>query len=176
MVVVFQLADQVARREGKRFWGGRATPTRPCRRSFAPAFLMSDHAAPVVPSLPVLSSVLGANSAPPPWRRLLPAVLDDDRDDAAVTDALLATVDLPADLSAFVEELADLLEQATSAGTRRAYATDWTDFTGWAGRHQLLALPAEARTVALYIRRQGGKTFTHSTTSKASPASTSSAP
>jgi hypothetical protein len=78
-------------------------------------------------------------------------VLDDDPDDAAVTDALLDTVDLPADLTALVEQLADLLERATSPGTHRAYATDWADFTDWAGRHRLTPLPAEARTVALYV-------------------------
>ena len=89
--------------------------------------------------------------ASPAWMRLVPALLDDDPDEAAVTDALLDTVDLPVELGALVEQLADLLEHATSAGTRRAYAADWADFTNWAGRHRLVALPAEPRTVALYV-------------------------
>ena len=88
------------------------------------------------------------------WLRLLPAVLDDDPDEAAVTDALLDTVDLAGDLQPLVEALADLLEHATSPGTRRAYATDWAEFTDWTGRHRLLALPAEPRTVALYVTAQ----------------------
>ena len=64
---------------------------------------------------------------------------------------MLDTVELSADLSALVEQLADLLAQATSPGTRRAYATDWADFADWAGRHRLPPLPAEPRTVALYV-------------------------
>lgn len=92
-----------------------------------------------------------------PWLQLLPAVLVDDPDEAAVTDALLDTVDLPADLAALVEQLADLLEQATSPGTRRAYATDWADFTDWAGRHRLTPMPAEPRTVALYVTAAQGR-------------------
>ena len=39
-------------------------------------------------------------------------------------------------------------------GTRRAYASDWADFTDWTGRHRLTALPAEPRTVALYVAAQ----------------------
>jgi len=74
-------------------------------------------------------------------------VLDEDPDEAAVTDALLDTVDLAEDL----RPLLDALEHATSAGTRRAYATDWADFADWAGRHRLATLPAEPRTVALYV-------------------------
>lgn len=68
-------------------------------------------------------------AAPPPWLHLLPALAEDDPDEAAVTDALLDTVDLPVELDALVEQLADLLEHATSTGTRRAYAADWADFT-----------------------------------------------
>lgn len=85
------------------------------------------------------------------WLRLLPAVLDDDPDEAAVTDALLDTVDFAGDLQGLVDALADLLEHASSPGTRRAYATDWAEFTDWTGRHALAALPAEPRTVALYV-------------------------
>ncbi len=91
---------------------------------------------------------------PADWLRLLPAVLDDDPDETAVTDALLDTVDLAGELQLLVEALADLLEQASSPGTRRAYASDWADFTDWTGRHRLTALPAEPRTVALYVAAQ----------------------
>ena len=100
---------------------------------------------------PDLPDLPAAASGAPPWLRLLPAVLDDDPDEAAVTDALLDAVDLSAELGALVEQLADLLEHATSAGTRRAYASDWADFGDWAGRHRLAPLPAEPRTVALYV-------------------------
>ncbi|MDQ3484217.1 MAG: hypothetical protein M3445_02195, partial [Actinomycetota bacterium] len=61
------------------------------------------------------------DAAPDLWRDLLPAVLSEDVDEAAVTDALLEAVDLPAELGRLVTELADLLESSTAASTRRAY-------------------------------------------------------
>ncbi len=97
----------------------------------------------------------GARNQPDPearaWLRLLPAVLDDDPGEAPVTDALLEAVDLDVELAQLVEDLADLLEAATAAATRRAYAADWADFTDWAARYRLEVLPAEPRTVALYV-------------------------
>lgn len=78
-----------------------------------------------------------ADSAPGVWRDLLPAVLGEDPDEAAVTDALLEAVDLPAELGRLVTELADLLEQSTAASTRRAYSSDWASFRQWTERHQL---------------------------------------
>ena len=71
-------------------------------------------------------------------------MLEDDPDEAVTNDALLETVDLPAELGVLVEQLADLLEQASSPGTRRAYASDWADFRIGAGRHHLAALPGRA--------------------------------
>ncbi len=88
------------------------------------------------------------------WRDLLPAVLGEDVDEAAVTDALLDAVDLPAELGRLVTELADLLESSTAASTRRAYTSDWASFRQWTERHQLEALPAAPRTVALYVTAQ----------------------
>lgn len=45
----------------------------------------------------------------------------------------------------------EYLRAARSAATRRAYAADWRDFSCWAEEHGLLALPAQAETVALYL-------------------------
>ncbi|MDQ3611471.1 MAG: hypothetical protein M4D85_07710, partial [Actinomycetota bacterium] len=95
-----------------------------------------------------------ADQGPGLWRDLLPAVLGEDPDEAAVTDALLEAVDLPAELGRLVTELADLLEQSTAASTRRAYTSDWASFRDWTERHQLSALPADPRTVALYVTAQ----------------------
>lgn len=47
--------------------------------------------------------------------------------------------------------LATLLAAARSPATRRAYARDWADFTGWCTAQGRVALPASADTVALYL-------------------------
>lgn len=113
---------------------------------------MTSPSIPTAASLPPTAAADGDGNSP--WLRLLPALADDDPDEAAVTDALLEAVDLPADLAALVEGLADLLENATAVGTRRAYAADWAEFADWTARHRLEALPAEPRTVALYVTAQ----------------------
>jgi len=40
---------------------------------------------------------------------------------------------------------------ATAPNTRRAYRSDWVDFTAWCERHGCAALPATPETVALYL-------------------------
>lgn len=85
---------------------------------------------------------------------LLPAVFADDPDERLVTDTLLERVDLVAELEALVDGLADLLEHATSASTRRAYESDFAHFAGWAHAHALAELPALPQTVALYVTAQ----------------------
>jgi site-specific recombinase XerD len=58
------------------------------------------------------------------------------------------------DLSATADRAADYARQARAANTRRAYAAAWSDFTGWCGARGLVALPAEAVTVGLYLADQ----------------------
>jgi hypothetical protein len=82
---------------------------------------------------------------------LLPAVLDDDPDERAVTDTLLDRVDLSAELEHLIDGLAELLTHATAAATRRAYESDFSHFSGWATAHGLSPLPASPHTVALYV-------------------------
>lgn len=60
---------------------------------------------------------------------LLPAVLDDDSDERAVTDTLLDLVDLAAGLEHLIDGLAELLTHATAAATRRAYESDFSRAT-----------------------------------------------
>jgi hypothetical protein len=77
---------------------------------------------------------------------LLPALLDDDPGEQAVTHTLLEHADLAARLGALTDGLAALLEAATAPATRRAYESDFRHFAGWAAAHGLAALPA-----ALYV-------------------------
>ncbi len=42
-------------------------------------------------------------------------------------------------------------DAATAPNTRRAYRSDWDDFTRWCMAHGLLSLPATPETVALYL-------------------------
>jgi integrase len=43
------------------------------------------------------------------------------------------------------------MEQAQAQATRRAYASDWRDFSQWCDRNGLASLPATPSTVALYL-------------------------
>lgn len=48
------------------------------------------------------------------------------------------------------------LKQARSENTRRAYASDWGQFTKWIAAHGLDPLPADPRMVALWIAHMAG--------------------
>ncbi len=81
--------------------------------------------------------------------QLLPAVLDEDPGEAAVTG--WSTPTLQANSCALVDGLANLLEHATAISTRRACDTGWAEFSAWAGRRHLEPLLADPRTVALNV-------------------------
>jgi integrase len=86
-----------------------------------------------------------------PVDALLPALLADEPDEQAVSDALLDRLDVSRHLDELIEGLARLLAAATSPQTRLAYESDFAQFTGWADEYGLDALPALPQTVALYI-------------------------
>tara|TARA_R110002020_G_scaffold475754_1_gene712045 strand:+ start:122 stop:1303 length:1182 start_codon:yes stop_codon:yes gene_type:complete len=86
-------------------------------------------------------------------------------DSTAVSDDVSAT-EMPAELPSPIPEtgggmpahLRDLtdrartyVEAASSANTRRAYASDWKHFTAWCRRQNLSPLPPDPETVGLYI-------------------------
>ncbi len=48
-------------------------------------------------------------------------------------------------------EAKSYIDNAKSENTRRAYASDWQDFSAWCGRQRLSALPAAPETVTLYV-------------------------
>lgn len=55
------------------------------------------------------------------------------------------------ELRDLAERAAGHAEKAVSANTRRAYGRHWKNFTAWANGHGLTPLPADGRTVALWL-------------------------
>lgn len=72
------------------------------------------------------------HSSPPP----LPAV---------------STPRLPAHLDALADRARDYVEAASSANTRRAYASDWKQFASWCRRQGVEMFPPDPQVVGLYI-------------------------
>jgi len=64
---------------------------------------------------------------------------------------VMANSRLPAHLDALAGRARDYVEAASSANTRRAYASDWKHFAGWCRRQGLSAMPPDPQTVGLYI-------------------------
>ena len=58
---------------------------------------------------------------------------------------------LPAHLERLTERARDYVEAASSANTRRAYASDWAHFCSWCRRQGLDPLPPSPHLVGLYI-------------------------
>ena len=58
---------------------------------------------------------------------------------------------LPLHLEGLAETARDYAKAAASENTRRAYASDWRHYTGWARRQGLPALPPDAQAIGLYI-------------------------
>lgn len=76
-------------------------------------------------------------------------------DGPLVSNALVAEMtEVPA-LPAHLEQLADrarsYVEAASSANTRRAYASDWRHFANWCRRQRLEAFPPSPQAIGLYI-------------------------
>ncbi|MGV8856330.1 MAG: tyrosine-type recombinase/integrase [Devosia sp.] len=62
-----------------------------------------------------------------------------------------AALPVAAHLEALAGRARDYVEAASSANTRRAYASDWKHFLGWCRRQQLEPLPPDPQIVGLYI-------------------------
>lgn len=58
---------------------------------------------------------------------------------------------LPAHLEQLADRARGYVEAASSANTRKAYASDWRHFTGWCRRQGLGHMPPNPQTVGLYI-------------------------
>lgn len=73
----------------------------------------------------------------------------------SLADTTLADPPLAASGSAALQELTErarhYIAAASSANTRKAYASDWTHFSAWCRRQNLSPLPPQPETVGLYI-------------------------
>ncbi|RWD49364.1 MAG: site-specific integrase [Mesorhizobium sp.] len=61
---------------------------------------------------------------------------------------------LPAHLDALADRARDYVEAASSANTRRAYASDWKQFASWCRRQGVEMFPPDPQVVGLYITAQ----------------------
>jgi integrase len=62
-----------------------------------------------------------------------------------------ANAGLPAQLQDLTERARGYVEAASSANTRKAYASDWKHFFAWCRRQNLSPLPPDPQVVGLYI-------------------------
>lgn len=58
---------------------------------------------------------------------------------------------LPAHLDALAHRARDYVEAASSANTRRAYASDWKHFASWCRRQGFALMPPDPEVIGLYI-------------------------
>lgn len=70
---------------------------------------------------------------------------------ATAAEANLATLAALTDLADLAEETRRHIENSRAENTRRAYRSDWADFTDWCRNKGVAALPASPETVALYL-------------------------
>ncbi|WP_318013023.1 site-specific integrase, partial [Mesorhizobium sp. ESP7-2] len=64
---------------------------------------------------------------------------------------VVSTERRPAHLDALADRARDYVEAASSANTRRAYASDWKHFCAWCRRQSFDPLPPDPQIVGLYI-------------------------
>jgi len=65
-----------------------------------------------------------------------------------------ANPQLPAHLEALAGRARDYVEAASSANTRRAYASDWKHFASWCRRQGVEMFPPDPQVIGLYITAQ----------------------
>ena len=74
---------------------------------------------------------------------------DNTRQEKSLSDGV-AEPDSTA-LVSVAEEAREYIRQSKSENTRRAYKSDWADFTSWCTEHKRASMPALPETVALYL-------------------------
>ncbi|RWX81587.1 site-specific integrase [Neorhizobium lilium] len=65
--------------------------------------------------------------------------------------SLVSENQTPTHLASLADRARSYVEAASSANTRKAYASDWKHFSAWCRRSGLTPLPPHPRTVGLYI-------------------------
>ncbi|NNH65898.1 site-specific integrase [Rhizobium laguerreae] len=95
-------------------------------------------------SAPSLSTAPGDDVSAPQASAGLPSPLPEAR------------TALPAHLEQLADRARGYVEAASSANTRKAYASDWKHFSGWCRRQGLDILPPDPHTVGLYITACAG--------------------
>jgi integrase len=68
-----------------------------------------------------------------------------------ITTAWLGDPAYPALMGDVVDKAREYVQQSRSTNTVRAYRSDWQQFQSWCDARHLVALPAAAETVALYL-------------------------
>jgi integrase len=81
----------------------------------------------------------------------LPDIVDIVMDMGRAPDEPQDAPALPAHLEKIADRARDYIEAASSANTRRAYASDWKHFSAWCRRQHLDPLPPDPQVVGLYI-------------------------
>ncbi len=83
-------------------------------------------------------------------------------DDASDTPPppVAASHSMPAHLERLADRARGYIEAASSANTRRAYASDWKHFSAWCRRQGLEPLPPDPQVVGLYITAGASGTAT----------------
>ena len=104
-------------------------------RSFFSLYERMQETSPPNPKIDAPLAPAPSHTAPPP----------------VVISAADAASALPAHLERLTERARDYVEAASSANTRRAYASDWAQFSSWCRRHRLELLPPSPQLVGLYI-------------------------
>ena len=98
-------------------------------------------------------SIEDAGLPQPGSGRPSPALTDADRQGAAAAPITpeAAGPHVPAHLRQLTDRARGYIEAASSANTRRAYASDWKHFGAWCRRQNLEPLPPDPEIVGLYI-------------------------
>ena len=87
--------------------------------------------------------------------------------------AIVPSAALPAHLQDLNDRARTYVEAASSANTRRAYASDWKHFAAWCRRQNLSPLPPDPEVVGLYITACASGSAIGATTNGGTPNSVS---
>lgn len=97
------------------------------------------------------SEIHTPESSAPPYSTAVSAGVSAADVSATLPSPLEANARLPAQLQDLTERARGYVAAASSANTRKAYASDWKHFTAWCRRQNLSPLLPDPEIVGLYI-------------------------